>query len=151
MLTSTFLVHRRTLTSHRRNCVSNLLSILNCLTISRKIRVKFTHFATLKIAFLVTFLYIFLHNHKDMVNLKNIFFLKNHFLNFIIEKNGNFEGCLIGALDPMRIIISKYSKNILDIQAFQNISANSGLNLFTEFCVMPWQKFLGRKKRAIFV
>ena len=95
--------HRRTLTSHRRNCVSNLLSILNCLTISRKIRVKFTHFATLKIAFLVTFLYSFLHNHKDMVNLKNIFFFKNHFSNFIIEKNGNFEGCLIGAVKPLKI------------------------------------------------
>ena len=45
----------------------------------------------------MTFLYSFLHNHKDMVNLKNIFFFKNHFSNFIIEKNGNFEGCLIGA------------------------------------------------------
>ena len=28
---------------------------------------------------------------------------KNHFSNFIIEKNGNFEGCLIGAVKPLKI------------------------------------------------
>ena len=76
--------------------------LLTRLTISRKIHEIFTHFATLKITFLVTFSYIFLHNHKDMVILKSIFF-KNHFLNFIIEKNGNFEGCLIGSVIPLKI------------------------------------------------
>ena len=51
----------------------------NWATISRKNNEIFPHFATLKIAFLVTFLYSFLHNHKDMVNLKNIFFSKTIF------------------------------------------------------------------------
>ena len=95
--------HSPSLTKQWRNCVSNLLHLLNCLTNTHKNHEIFPHFATLKIAFLVTFLYIFLHNHKDMVNLKNIFFFKNHFSNFIIEKNGNFEGCLIGAVKPLKI------------------------------------------------
>ena len=63
-----------------------MLPILNCLTNTHKNHEIFPHFATLKIAFLVTFLYIFLHNHKDMVNLKNIFFQKPFFKFYHREK-----------------------------------------------------------------
>ena len=40
-----------------------------------------------------------------MANLKNIFELKIHIYNSNIEKIAHYEGCLIGALDPMKIII----------------------------------------------
>ena len=44
---------------------------------------------------------------------------KNNLLNFIIENYGNFVGCLIGALDPWRIIISKVSKRVEIFRLFR--------------------------------
>ena len=82
--------HRPSLTKQWRNSVSNLLPLLNCLTNTHKNHEIFPHFATLKIAFLVTFLYIFLHNHKDMVNLKNIFFFQKPFFKFYHREKRQF-------------------------------------------------------------
>ena len=141
--------HRPSLTKQWRNSVSNLLPLLNCLTNTHKNHEIFPHFATLKIAFLVTFLYIFLHNHKDMVNLKNIFFFKNHFSNFIIEKNGNFEGCLIGAVKPLKINGRLKTFMFTNIQGVYNICANFRLNLLRITIGVCWRKILGLKKCAI--
>ena len=38
----------------------------------------------------MTFLYIFLHNHKDMVNLKNIFFFQKPFFKFYHREKRQF-------------------------------------------------------------
>ena len=99
----------------------------------------------------MTFLYSFLHNHKDMVNLKNIFFFKNHFSNFIIEKNGNFEGCLIGAVKPLKINGRLKMFMFTNIQGIQNICANFRLNISRITSIgLCWAKILGQKYASIY-
>ena len=92
----------------------------NCVKIGK----IFPVFATLKIAFLMTFFIPILF----CIIIK----IWIHFYYFNIEKIAYFEGCLISALDPMKIIISNVVKRIPIFRLFRTFLQNSRLINFRQ-------------------